>query len=86
MIRKTWGTAMTVEKLRDSLTHARANYWILTVVCGAILALFLNELNQDVNPSYIMTYSISLAVGYYLSSELKKTIRTIKLELDNLIL
>lgn len=77
---------MTVDKLRDSLTHARANYWILTFVCSAILALFLNELNKDVNPSYLMTYSISLAIGYYLSTELKKTITSIKVVLDNLIL
>ncbi|RWX57434.1 hypothetical protein EDI28_05255 [Photobacterium chitinilyticum] len=77
---------MTADKLRDSLTHARANYWILTFVCGVILSLFLNELNQGVNPSYLMTYFISLATGYYLSSELKKTIRTIKSELNSTIL
>lgn len=77
---------MTVDKLRDSLTHARANYWILTFACGAMLSLLLNELNQDVNPSYLMTYSVSLAIGYYLSTELNKTIKTIKVELDNLIL
>lgn len=77
---------MTVEKLKDDLTHARANYWILTFVCSAILSLFLNELNQGVNPIYLMTYPVSLGCGYYLSSELKKTIKAIKSELDNLIL
>lgn len=77
---------MTAEKLRDGLTHARANYWILTVVCGVILSLFLSEINQGANPIYVMTYSVSLAIGYYLSFELNKTIKTIKSELDKLIL
>lgn len=64
------------EKLQDELEHARANYWILTVICGIFLALFLNKIRLLEIDEVVVIYSLFLlGVGYSclkLSSYIKK--------------
>ncbi|QMV15846.1 hypothetical protein [Vibrio spartinae] len=33
------------DQLQDKLIHAKANYWILTLICGGLLALLVNKLS-----------------------------------------
>ncbi|SJN59799.1 hypothetical protein VR7878_03696 [Vibrio ruber DSM 16370] len=34
------------DQIQDKLIHAKANYWILTLICGGILSLFVNKVSQ----------------------------------------
>ena len=69
------------DKLIDDLTHARANYWILTFVCSAVLAFFLNELIHGSSLISSIFYSVLLGTGYYFTTVLDNKIKTIKSEL-----
>ncbi|MFC1503538.1 hypothetical protein ACFL53_04200 [Pseudomonadota bacterium] len=77
---------MIVDKLKDDLAHARANYWIVTVACAIILSLLLNKLSQGFNLEYLIISTASLGCGYHISSILRKQIKTIKSDLAKYIL
>ncbi|HAS6189717.1 hypothetical protein [Vibrio parahaemolyticus] len=74
--------SMGLEKLQYKLEHARANYWILTVLCGVFLALTINKIRlfefDGVTIFYVLLFSL---VGYA-TLKLSEYIRTLKEKLN----
>lgn len=66
------------EQLKDKLVHARANYWILTCICGVFLALIINKIeNLDIDSAAIL-YIFFFFISGYFTMKLSKYIDILK--------
>lgn len=66
------------EQLENELEHARANYWILTVLCGIFLALTLNKVRLFEFDSITGLYALLLAAVGYFTLRLSDYIKQLK--------
>ena len=66
------------EQLVDKLEHARANYWILTVLCGIFLALTINKIRLFEFDGVTVLYVLLLATVGYFSIKLSGYIKKLK--------
>ena len=67
-----------LEQLEDELEHARANYWILTVLCGVFLAMTLNKAVQSEFDGVALLYVSLLGGSGYLTLKLSQYINKLK--------
>lgn len=67
------------EQLKDKLVHARANYWILTCICGVFLALCINKIKNLDLDSITMLYIILFLISGYFTIKLSKYICMLKM-------
>ncbi|WEM44840.1 hypothetical protein PTW35_26685 (plasmid) [Photobacterium sp. DA100] len=66
------------EQLEDKLEHARANYWILTVLCGTFLALTLNKVRLFEFDGVAALYASLLVIIGYFTLKLSEHIKQLK--------
>ena len=66
------------EQLEDELEHARANYWILTILCGIFLAMTLNKAMLSEFDGAALLYASLLGGSGYLSIKLSRYIDKLK--------
>jgi|GEM_PF-3003471 len=69
------------EKLKDTLDHARVNYWAVTFLCSTFLSLLINKLillEFDVITLIYLTLFIGLGFG---SIKLSRWVESVKGEI-----
>ncbi|TBT04084.1 hypothetical protein D5E87_17910 [Vibrio parahaemolyticus] len=67
-----------LEKLQYKLEHARANYWILTVLCGVFLALTINKIRLFEFDGVTICYASLFFLVGYATLKLSEYIRILK--------
>ncbi|WP_143699713.1 hypothetical protein [Vibrio sp. ES.051] len=67
---------MENEKVKHELEHARANYWILTVICGVFLSLIINKIMllefDAISGTYVLALIFSGNFAIKLSAYINK--------------
>jgi hypothetical protein len=67
-----------LEKSQYKLEHARANYWILTVLCGVFLALTVNKIRVFEFDVVTICYASLFCLVGYATLKLSKYIKFLK--------
>lgn len=65
-------------KVNDRLEHARANYWILTFICGLFLCLLSNKLFLWEFDFYTLFYGVIFMILAFVNNKLSEYISLLK--------
>ncbi|MDV5169802.1 hypothetical protein [Photobacterium rosenbergii] len=76
---------MSKSKLNDDLIHAKANYWILNVICGVLFYFILNGITNGIGFLALLTLLL-LFIGcafsvFKINAHIKVLIRKIEFEI-----
>lgn len=53
------------EKLKDTLEHARVNYWTVTIICSVFLSLLINKITLlEVDIVAVIYFVFFLSTGF----------------------
>ncbi|AXT73734.1 hypothetical protein [Vibrio sp. dhg] len=69
---------MDNDKIEYELEHARANYWILTAICGVFLYLFINKFMLLEFDAISGMYALILIFSGYFAIKLSAYINKLK--------
>ncbi|HGM5489748.1 TPA: hypothetical protein ACKP1B_001347 [Serratia fonticola] len=75
---------MKTTKEQDEYIYLTVNYWIVTVLCGLFLGLFLLSMLNNWSWTYRLSYGSLLATSAFYAIELSGKKRSAKLSVKNI--